>query len=112
MVYFLAIGEVKGFAFTMGLTTVFDLVVSFLVMAPLMQLVGRRPAAAKPSMNGLGGIYALVEERRERGYFGGGRRQAGSAETSDSTEAATKETAGHTAAGTARPLDAAEDEEK
>ncbi|MDO5031749.1 protein translocase subunit SecD [Corynebacterium sp.] len=69
IVYFLSIGEVKGFAFTMGLTTVFDLVVSFLIMAPLMQLVSRRPAYAKPSMNGLGGIYNLVEERRERGYY-------------------------------------------
>ena len=69
IVYFLAIGEVKGFAFTMGLTTVFDLVVSFLVMAPIMQLIGGRPVYAKPSMNGLGGIYNLVEERRERGYY-------------------------------------------
>ena len=112
VVYFLAIGEVKGFAFTMGLTTVFDLVVSFLVMAPLMQMVGRRPAAAKPSMNGLGGIYALVEERRERGYFGSGRRQANAAESASAKEPATKETAGDSAAGTARPVDAAEDEEK
>lgn len=77
-----------------------------------MQMVGRRPAAAKPSMNGLGGIYALVEERRERGYFGSGRRQASTAEASDAKESATKETAGHSAAGTARPVDAAEDEEK
>ena len=69
VVYILAVGEVKGFAFTLGLTTVFDLVVSFLIMAPLMQLAARRPAFAKPSMNGLGGIFALVEERREQGFF-------------------------------------------
>ena len=69
VVYFLSIGAVKGFAFTMGLTTIFDLVVSFLIMAPLMQLLGSRPAFAKPSMNGLGGIYNLVEERRERGFY-------------------------------------------
>lgn len=69
IVYFLAIGEVKGFAFTMGLTTVFDLVVSFLIMAPLMQLLGRKPALAKASLNGLGGIYGLIEERRARGYY-------------------------------------------
>lgn len=69
VVYFLSIGAVKGFAFTMGLTTIFDLVVSFLIMAPLMQILGRRPAFAKPSMNGLGGIFNLVEERRERGYY-------------------------------------------
>ncbi len=69
VVYFLSIGAVKGFAFTMGLTTIFDLVVSFLIMAPLMQLLGSRPAFARPSMNGLGGIYNLVEERRERGFY-------------------------------------------
>ncbi|GAA1472724.1 protein translocase subunit SecD [Corynebacterium aurimucosum] len=69
VVYFLSIGAVKGFAFTMGLTTIFDLVVSFLIMAPLMKLLGSRPAFAKPSMNGLGGIYNLVEERRERGFY-------------------------------------------
>ena len=67
VVYMLAVGEVKGFAFTLGLTTVFDIVVSFLVMAPLMQIAARRPAFAKPSMNGLGGMFALVEERREEG---------------------------------------------
>ena len=67
--YFLAIGEVKGFAFTLGLTTVFDLLVSFLLMAPLMQLAARNPKFAKPSMNGLGGIMALARERRESGYF-------------------------------------------
>lgn len=69
IVYFLAIGEVKGFAFTLGLTTVFDLVVSFLIMAPLMQLAARRPVWAKQSMNGLGGIFALVEERRKEGHY-------------------------------------------
>ena len=99
MVYFLAIGEVKGFAFTMGLTTVFDLLVSFLVMAPLMQIVGRRPMYAKPSMNGLGGIYNLVEERRERGYY------AKKAEKADTT-------AGDAQGSVAKPISTATDEEK
>lgn len=99
VVYFLAIGEVKGFAFTMGLTTVFDLLVSFLVMAPIMQIIGRRPLYAKPSMNGLGGIYNLVEERRERGYYA---RKADTEETA----------AGDAARGVAKPIAAATDEEK
>lgn len=96
IVYFLAIGEVKGFAFTMGLTTAFDLVVSFLIMAPLMQLIGARPAAAKPSMNGLGGIYALVEERRARGYY------AKSGKTGHKETAAGAAAASHTAAADSR----------
>ncbi|WJY89858.1 preprotein translocase subunit SecD [Corynebacterium confusum] len=70
VVYFLAIGEVKGFAFTLGLTTVFDLVVSFLITAPLMMLAARKPVFAKPSMNGLGGIFALAEETRAKGHYG------------------------------------------
>ncbi|MFR9853084.1 protein translocase subunit SecD [Corynebacterium striatum] len=96
IVYFLAIGEVKGFAFTMGLTTAFDLVVSFLIMAPLMQLIGARPAAAKQSMNGLGGIYALVEERRARGYY------AKSGKTGHKETAASAAAASHTAAADSR----------
>lgn len=53
VIYFLAVGEVKGFAFTMGLTTVFDLVVTFLVTAPLMILASRSKFWSKPSANGM-----------------------------------------------------------
>ncbi|MDK4266903.1 protein translocase subunit SecD [Corynebacterium accolens] len=109
IVYFLAIGEVKGFAFTLGLTTIFDLVVSFLVMAPLMQIIGRRPAAAKPSMNGLGGIYALIEERRERGYYAESRgvATASQARATDNSASASADSSESSA-----PSAAAEDEEK
>lgn len=64
VVYILAVGEVKGFAFTMGLTTVFDLLVTFLVTAPLMILASRRPFWAKPSVNGMTKIYKLVDDER------------------------------------------------
>lgn len=86
VVYMLAVGEVKGFAFTLGLTTVFDIVVSFLVMAPLMQIAARRPAFAKPSMNGLGGMFALVEERREQGFYAPGRNHRAAAFTDSEAE--------------------------
>ena len=86
VVYMLAVGEVKGFAFTLGLTTVFDIVVSFLVMAPLMQIAARRPAFAKPSMNGLGGMFALVEERREQGFYAPGRNHGAAASTDSEAE--------------------------
>jgi len=109
IVYFLAIGEVKGFAFTLGLTTVFDLVVSFLVMAPLMQIIGRRPAAAKPSMNGLGGIYALIEERRERGYYGDSRSAATTPQERSTENSAS---VGADSSESSSPSAAAEDEEK
>ena len=109
IVYFLAIGEVKGFAFTLGLTTIFDLVVSFLVMAPVMQIIGRRPAAAKPSMNGLGGIYALIEERRERGYYGESRAAAGASQARSTENSAS---VGAKSSESSSPSAAAEDEEK
>ncbi|GAB3075407.1 protein translocase subunit SecD [Corynebacterium aquatimens] len=67
VIYVLAVGEVKGFAFTMGLTTVFDLVVTFLVTAPLMILASRSPFWSRPAVNGMGRAfesakYADVDE--------------------------------------------------
>ena len=41
ILYILAVGEVKGFAFTLGLSTVLDLVVVFLVTHPLVAPGGR-----------------------------------------------------------------------
>ncbi|WIM68949.1 protein translocase subunit SecD [Corynebacterium breve] len=65
VIYFLAVGEVKGFAFTMGLTTIFDLVVTFLVTAPLMILASRKPFFAKPAVNGMGKMFALADADRK-----------------------------------------------
>ncbi|MDO4631746.1 MAG: protein translocase subunit SecD [Corynebacterium sp.] len=63
VVYFLAVGEVKGFAFTLGLTTVFDLLVTYLLTAPLVILASRKRWAAKPALNGLGKVFKLVKEK-------------------------------------------------
>ena len=41
ILYVLAIGDVKGFAFTLGLSTVLDLVVVFLFTHPLMVVLSR-----------------------------------------------------------------------
>ncbi|MBC3185448.1 protein translocase subunit SecD [Corynebacterium sp. zg-331] len=64
VIYFLAVGEVKGFAFTLGMTTVFDLVVTFLVTAPLMQLAADRPFWSKPAVNGMGKVFVLAQARQ------------------------------------------------
>ncbi|NLZ58815.1 MAG: protein translocase subunit SecD [Corynebacterium sp.] len=66
-IYLLAVGEVKGFAFTLGLTTVFDILVTFLVTAPLVILASRKPVFAKPAINGMSRVYTLVEDRRASG---------------------------------------------
>jgi preprotein translocase subunit SecD len=41
LLYFFAIGTVKGFAFTLGLTTIIDVVVVFLFTKPMMTLLAR-----------------------------------------------------------------------
>ena len=64
VLYFLAIGQVKGFAFTLGLTTIIDLVVVFLVTWPLLYLASKNPTLAKPTYNGLGAVQQVARERR------------------------------------------------
>lgn len=64
VLYALAIGQVKGFAFTLGLTTILDLVVVFLVTWPLVYLASKSPTLAKPAYNGLGAIQQVARERR------------------------------------------------
>lgn len=67
VLYILAVGDVKGFAFTLGLTTVFDLFVVFLVSAPLIILASRKTFFSKPSVNGLGAVMRVAERRRAAG---------------------------------------------
>ncbi|MDT5138047.1 MAG: preprotein translocase subunit SecD [Mycobacterium sp.] len=64
VLYFLAIGQVKGFAFTLGLTTILDLVVVFLVTWPLLYLATKSSRLAKPAYNGLGAVQQVARERR------------------------------------------------
>lgn len=64
VLYWLAVGQVRGFAFTLGLTTILDVVVVFLVTAPLVQLCARSAFWAKPSVNGLGAIQEVARERK------------------------------------------------
>jgi preprotein translocase subunit SecD len=64
VLYFLAIGQVKGFAFTLGLTTILDVVVVFLVTWPLVYLASKSPTMAKPAFNGLGAVQQIARERR------------------------------------------------
>ena len=70
IIYFLAVGDVKGFAFTMGLTTVFDLLVTFLVTAPLLIIASRSSFWSKPSVNGMGKAFKTAEARRAQAQHG------------------------------------------
>jgi preprotein translocase subunit SecD len=64
VLYVLAIGQVKGFAFTLGLTTILDVVVVFLVTWPLVFLASQTSVLAKPAFNGLGAVQQIARERR------------------------------------------------
>jgi preprotein translocase subunit SecD len=56
ILYLLAIGDVKGFAFTLGMSTVLDLVVVFLFTHPLMAVLARFKSFGSSRMSGLGRV--------------------------------------------------------
>jgi len=66
VLYFVAVGNVKGFAFTLGLTAIADLVVVFLFTHPVMVLLGQtrffgeghRASGLDPSLLGAAPLYA------------------------------------------------------
>lgn len=64
VLYILAAGDVRGFAFTLGLTTILDIVVVFLVTHPLVHYASRTDLFSRPSMNGLGAIQRVAREQR------------------------------------------------
>jgi preprotein translocase subunit SecD len=64
VLYVLAVGQVKGFAFTLGLTTILDVVVVFLVTWPLVFLASKSTMLSKPAYNGLGAVQQIARERR------------------------------------------------
>ncbi|MFI9817332.1 protein translocase subunit SecD [Saccharothrix variisporea] len=55
ILYVIAVGQVKGFAFTLGMSTVLDLVVVFLVTHPLVAMVSKSKSLSSPKLSGLGG---------------------------------------------------------
>jgi preprotein translocase subunit SecD len=71
VLYALAVGQVKGFAFTLGLTTILDVVVAFLVTWPLVYLASKSTTLAKPAFNGLGAVQQIARERRAAAHATG-----------------------------------------
>ncbi len=64
VLYVLAVGQVKGFAFTLGLSALLDTAVVFLVTWPLVYLASKSATLAKPALNGLGAVQQIARERR------------------------------------------------
>jgi preprotein translocase subunit SecD len=56
ILYWLAIGDVKGFAFTLGMSTVLDLVVVFLFTHPLLAVLSRFKSFGSSRISGLGRV--------------------------------------------------------
>jgi len=71
VLYVMAVGQVKGFAFTLGLTTILDTVVVFLVTWPLLFLASKSATMAKPRFNGLGAVQQIARERRAAAHATG-----------------------------------------
>ena len=67
VLYVLAVGQVRGFAFTLGMSTVLDLVVVFFVTHPLVALASRSKFLSNPAMSGLGAVQRQANERRAAG---------------------------------------------
>lgn len=71
VLYILAVGEVKGFAFTLGMSTVLDLIVVFLVTHPLVALMAKSKRLSSPRLSGLGAVQRLGQTRRAARRVGG-----------------------------------------
>ncbi|MGH9035284.1 MAG: protein translocase subunit SecD [Acidimicrobiia bacterium] len=53
LLYFLAVGSVRGFAFFLGLSTVLDIVVAYFFMHPLVSIIGRNERLSKAGWLGV-----------------------------------------------------------
>ena len=89
ILYWLAIGDVKGFAFTLGMSTLLDLVVVFLFTHPLMSVLARYRSFGSNRFSGLGRVEhtrrdpgASTPDARE--LVGAGAPRAGSQNRSSS----------------------------
>lgn len=88
VLYLLAVGDVRGFALTLGLSTVIDVVVVTLFTHSIMQLIARRPFFAEGhTLSGLdpralGAVYRGRGQFRAPAVTGGARlaRSAGEAQ--------------------------------
>ena len=96
VLYVLAVGQVKGFAFTLGMSTVLDLVVVFLVTHPLLALASNSRLFASPAWSGLGEVARHAPRPGAGPPRAGGKRPTGTGARSATSRTGTDRT------GTAR----------
>jgi preprotein translocase subunit SecD len=63
VLYLLAVGSVRGFAFFLGLSTILDLLISYFFMHPLVSLLARRPNLVRAGGVGIAAGLDVVEAR-------------------------------------------------
>jgi len=56
VLYVFAVQDVQGFAFTLGLSTVLDLLIVFLVTHPLVAIASKSKTLSRPGLSGLGAV--------------------------------------------------------
>jgi preprotein translocase subunit SecD len=56
LLWLVGVGQVRGFAFALGLATLLDLLIVFLFRHPMMTLLARTPAFLSPRVSGLGRV--------------------------------------------------------
>jgi preprotein translocase subunit SecD len=78
ILYWLAAGAVKGFAFTLGLSTILDLLIVFLFTHPLVALLSRSSKFSSARISGLGAL------RGARNAEAGTSRRLGTVRTKES----------------------------
>ncbi len=76
VLYILAVGQVRGFAFTLGMSTVLDLVVVFLVTHPLVALASNSRVFSSPALSGLGAVAQIGAQRRRTAVAAGSSKGA------------------------------------
>jgi preprotein translocase subunit SecD len=76
VLYILAVGQVKGFAFTLGMSTVLDLVVVFLVTHPLVALASNSRVFGSPGLSGLGEVARIGAQRKKAAAAAAGTKGA------------------------------------
>jgi len=64
VLYIIAVGQVQGFAFTLGMSTVLDLIVVFLVTHPLVALASTSKTLSNPKFSGLGAVQRMAAAQR------------------------------------------------
>ena len=67
ILYIIAVGDVQGFAFTLGMSTVLDLVVVYLVTHPLVAMVSTSKSSflSNPRHLGLGAVQQVGSQRKK-----------------------------------------------